>query len=84
MINWRKISEVGLPIQMVTYLVTDGRDISTTEIDITRDYNTGEIKFKAWTGDGNTWEDNQCCSGARCFEMKPTHWCPVSELNLPG
>lgn len=85
MINWRCIKDVGFPTDSnLKYLVTDGKDISTSDASISKNYNTGKIKFNKWTGDDNTFEDNQCCSGTRCFEMSPTHWCPISELNLPN
>lgn len=73
MINWRSIKDVGYPKdQYKKYLVSDGKDISTSE-----------ISGKKWTGDDNTYEDNSCCSGPRSFYMIPTHWCPLDEINLP-
>jgi hypothetical protein len=84
MINWRSIKEVGYPTDSnLKYLVTDGKDISTSDASINKNYNTGETKFNKWIGDDNTWEYNDCCSGERVFEMKPTHWCPINEINLP-
>lgn len=84
MINWRNIVEKGYPIDnSKSYLVTDGKSISTTNIDVVRDYNAGTTKFKKWTGDENTYEDNQCCSGTPCFDLIPTHWCPTDEIELP-
>lgn len=84
MINWINIKDNGYPTnENIKYLVTDGKDISTSDISIIRNYNSGESIFKAWTGDDNTWEDNQCCSGTKIFDMTPTHWIPLSELNLP-
>ncbi len=78
MINWRDIKTVGFPTDMYKkYLVTDGKDISTSDI------STNNGKFVDWKGDDNTGEDNQCCSGTKYFEMLPTHWCPIDELNLP-
>ena len=85
MVNWRNIKELGLPNDPeLTYLVTDGRFIATTDIVTSIDSNGGGHKFKEWTGDGFTYEDNQCCSGPRCFELEPTHWCPTNEINLPN
>lgn len=84
MINWRCIKNVGFPTDTnLKYLVTNGKDISTSDIDITRNYKNGEIKFNKWTGDDNTYEDNQCCSGTKMFDINPTHWIPLSELDLP-
>ena len=86
MINWRSIAEVGFPTDgNKTYLVTDGTDISTTEAGGITNYSDGKpkFKFKEWVGDENTGEDNSCCSGERYFDMKPTHWAPTDEINLP-
>ena len=87
MINWRCIKDVGNPTNSrKTYLVTDGRSISTSDINVSTRYKDNETPistFKGWTGDENTYEDNSCCSGARMFDMSPTHWCPVDELNMP-
>jgi hypothetical protein len=87
MINWRKISDVGFPTDPhKKYLVTDGEDISTTDIGgNTRFKGDGNptFTFKSWTGDDNTYEDNSCCSGIRMFDMTPTHWCPTDEIELP-
>lgn len=78
MINWREIMSVGFPTDInKKYLVTDGKDISTSDI------STNNGKFVDWSGDDNTGEDNQCCSGTRYFAMNPTHWSPIDELNLP-
>ena len=66
-----------------SYLVTNWKDISTTNVSITTYYNTGTKKFNKWTGDENTYEDNQCCSGTPMFDLIPTHWCPTDEINLP-
>lgn len=88
MIDWRNIEEVGYPKDSnKKYLVTDGKDISTTDIagsTLFKGDGNPVFTFKYWSGDDNTWEDNQCCSGERMFDMKPTHWCPVDELNLPN
>jgi hypothetical protein len=88
MINWRNIKEVGTPTNVdISYLVTDGTDISTSDIYGRTDYNNGVIlpkfHFKGWSGDEFTYEDNECCSGERVFDMTPTHWCPTYEINLP-
>lgn len=86
-INWRSIKEVGFPLDAnKKYLVTDGKDISTSEIRTRTLYKEGEqplTKFIDWKGDENTSEDNSCCSGEICFLMDPTHWCPIDEINLP-
>ena len=88
-INWRSIKEVGHPTDAnLTYLVSDGRDISTTNMSakiIVKEGKIIESKFVRWTGDENTWEDNPCCSGERMFDMDRgvTHWCPTNEINLP-
>ena len=84
MINWRSIREVGHPTDCnKSYLVTDGKDVSTTNVSITTFYNTGKTSFNKWTGDENTYEDNQCCSGTPMFDLIPTHWCPTDEIELP-
>jgi hypothetical protein len=84
MVNWRSIEKEGCPLDCnKTYLVTDGVSISTTDIDVTRNYNTGETVFRKWKGDPSTYEDNQCCSGTVMFDLFPTHWCPTDEINLP-
>jgi len=86
MINWRSIKEVGYPTDdHKDYFVTDGKDISTSEARGNTTFK-GSVKtftFKFWYGDVNTWEDNSCCSGERIFDMRPTHWCPTDEVNLP-
>jgi hypothetical protein len=85
MINWRCIKDVGFPIDSnEKYLVSDGKDISTSVIEFSRNSNTDKITNHKWTGDDNTFEDNQCCLCTRYFEMLPTHWCPISELNFPN
>lgn len=87
MINWRSIEKDGYPINdHKAYLVTDGKEISTTNISGIRHFKgdgNPTFTFKRWSGDENTYEDNGCCSGIRMFELKPTHWCPTDELNLP-
>lgn len=82
--KWRDISKVGLPLDNnKSYLVTDGKEFSTTNIDVRKNYNTGEITFLRWIGDENTYEDNQCCSGTTMFGLVPTHWIPTNEIPLP-
>jgi hypothetical protein len=82
--NWRDISKVGPPLDCnKTYLVTDGKECSTTNIRVIKNYNTGEATFKGWTGDDNTYEDNQCCHGPTMFALTPTHWIPTDEIPLP-
>lgn len=85
MINWRSIAELGPPLEDKKYLVTDGKDISTTDVKLNCDYRGGPpiVTFKGWRGDDNTFEDNSCCSGTVMFAMEPTHWCPIEELTLP-
>tara|TARA_R110000796_G_scaffold192641_1_gene309281 strand:+ start:1577 stop:1840 length:264 start_codon:yes stop_codon:yes gene_type:complete len=86
MINWRSIKDDGLPSDPnKTYLVTDGIEISSSDITGSTTFKgkTKSFKFHGWIGDENTGEDNSCCSGQRYFDMNPTHWCPTSELNLP-
>jgi len=87
MINWRNIKTEGYPTNgNIKYLVTDGKDISTTEASGNTHFKGDGnpiFTFSKWSGDDNTYEDNQCCSGPRCFDMTPTHWCPTNELNLP-
>ena len=86
MINWRSIKEVGCPTdEHKSYLVTDGKEISTSDIDVNRYYggDNPRSEFRGWTGDGFTYEDNSCCSGERIYDMRPTHWCPTDEIELP-
>lgn len=87
MINWRSIKDDGNPTNSdKKYLVTDGKDMSVSGIyGITHFKGDGNKKFifKGWNGDDNTWEDNSCCSGTRMFDLVPTHYCPIDELNLP-
>ena len=86
MINWRSIKEVGFPTdESINYLVTDGKNISVSAIACNHYFkdNNHIIKFSEWTGDENVWEENSCCSGTRVFDMNPTHYCPVTEINLP-
>ena len=84
MINWRCIKTDGTPTDSnKKYLVTDGKDISTSDISV-YNFSKGKIRFDGWTGDDNTWEDYHCCSGTRKFDLVPTHWCPIDELNFPG
>lgn len=66
--NWRDINKVGVPLDAnKSYLVTDGKECSTSNIDVRTNYNTGEKTFLKWTGDENTYEDNQCCSGTHVW-----------------
>lgn len=82
--NWRDISKVGVPLDTSkSYLVTDGKECSTTNIDVKTNCNTGEKTFLKWTGDENTYEYNECCSGERMFGLIPTHWIPTDEIPLP-
>ena len=84
MINWRSIEKDGYPKDTnKSYLVTDGKEISTTNASIQKNYNTGDVRFIEWTGDENTCEDNECCSGEVVFELTPTHWCPTDEIDMP-
>jgi len=85
MINWRSIKVDGHPTdENKTYLVTDGREISTSDIDVSRYYGDNpRVEFRGWTGDENTYENNECCSGERVFDLVPTHWCLTDEIGLP-
>lgn len=87
MINWRSIKDIGYPTDgNKKYFVTDGKDISTTEVSGVTHFkgdNKPTFTFKSWSGDDNTYEDNSCCSGTKVFDMTPTHWCPIDEINLP-
>ena len=83
--NWRSIEKEGTPTDSnKSYLVTDGKEVSTTGISVTYKPATGDIKFDRWTGDENTYEDNSCCSGEVVFDLKPTHWIPTDEIELPN
>lgn len=84
MINWRCIKIHGFPTEDKKYLVTDGIDVSTSDASINRDYVTGKSKFIKWIGDDNNVEINECCSGTPFFDLTPTHWCPIDEINLPN
>ena len=82
-INWRNIADVGNPTDNnKSYLVTDGKEISTTSISC-KWISKNEWSFLKWSGDENTYEDNSCCSGEIMFDILPTHWCPTDEINLP-
>lgn len=82
--NWRDTSKVGVPLDdNKSYLVTDGKECSTTNIAVRKNHDTGELTFVRWTGDENTYEDNQCCSGTPMFDLVPTHWIPTDEIPLP-
>lgn len=86
MINWRNIETDGYPLdENESYLVTDGNEVSTTQINIKRNYGgtNPKTEFRGWSGDENTYENNECCSGETVFDLIPTHWCPASEINLP-
>lgn len=86
MINWREIAVVGTPTNPYgKYLVTDGEDISVSGVTGITTYKgeTRTFNFSGWDGDENTYEDNQCCAGERIFDLVPTHWCPIEEINLP-
>lgn len=77
MINWRKISEVGMPTDTnEDYLVSDGKFIESSELGQNR-------KGTYFTGSSSTYEDNPCCSGPVVFDFSVSYWCPTSELNLP-
>jgi len=86
-INWRCIKDVGNPTDgNKTYLVTDGKEISSSDINVSIHFKgdgNPTHTFKGWSGDENTYEDNSCCSGERVFDMTPTHWCPTDEIDLP-
>jgi len=84
--NWRSIKDVGYPKDGNNkYLVTDGVDISTSEVNGTTTFSKSGVSFKfhSWAGDDNTWEDGHGCSGIPMFDMTPTHWCPIDEIELP-
>jgi hypothetical protein len=83
--NWRNIEKDGYPTNDNKYLVTDGVDISTSDVNGTTFFTkTGIIfKFHSWVGDDNTWEDGHGSSGIPMFDMIPTHWCPIDEIELP-
>jgi len=73
MINWRNIKEVGMPTdRTVGYLVCDGEHI---EFSYLCDYDG------VWIG-GSVYAVYEEVNRTR-FDFNPTHWCPVSELNLP-
>lgn len=89
-INWRKIAEVGCPEYTEgdpTYLVTDGVKVATTQIrwQSKSYFSVGGPLVAVWSGDENTTTISDDDSGGyRVLDFKPTHWCPVSELNLPA
>ncbi len=73
MINWRSIKEIGMPKDKnIGYLVTDGKNIEYSKLD---DYDD------KWIG-GSVYALYAEVSGTE-FDFYPTHFCPVSELNLP-
>ena len=91
-INWRSIKKVGMPTnEKVGYLVFDGKDIEYSDLYIEyssdgtwnkekSDFNYSPKKA-IWTG-GSVYALYEEVSGTE-FDFSPTHWCPVSELNLP-
>ena len=92
MIKWRDITTDGLPTDRnIGYLVTDGKDIEYSDIDITyyssRNPKTGKREYPAkiksirWIG-GSVFGTYDECSGTE-FDFEVTHWCPTTELNLP-
>jgi len=85
MLQWRSIKELGNPMdQHIDYLVTDGINLAVSSIHGISYYESPtRFVFKGWTGCEFTYEDNQCCSGEKIFDMTPTHWCPATEVNLP-
>ena len=76
MINWRKISEVGLPTNdRIGYLVSDGKNFDYSDIEISRN----GVK---WLG-GSVYATYSESNGTE-FDFFPTHYYPVDELNLPN
>tara|TARA_E500000305_G_scaffold109002_1_gene112870 strand:+ start:3208 stop:3429 length:222 start_codon:yes stop_codon:yes gene_type:complete len=73
MIKWRSIKEVGMPKdKSVGYLVTDGKNIEYSSLDIYEDKWIGGSVYALYEEVSETG-----------FDFYPTHFCPVSELNLP-
>ena len=73
MIKWRSIKEVGMPKdKSVGYLVTDGKNIEYSDLSSYED---------KWIG-GSVYAVYGEVIGPE-FDFYPTHFCPVSELNLP-
>ena len=92
MINWRSIEKDGLPTDgNVGYLVSDGKNIEYS------DFEVKYVSDGTWNKDrqdfnrvprGGTWIGGSVYAvyeevGGTVFDFYPTHWCPVSELNLP-
>jgi len=74
MIKWKSIKEVGMPKDATKgYLVTDGESIEYSDLD--NDYNN------KWIG-GSVYALYEEVSGTY-FDFYPTHYYPVSKLNLP-
>jgi len=74
-INWRSIKEVGTPTDdKIGYLVSDGKNIEYSDLRKISDY-------YIWVG-GSVYADYEEAP-ATSFDFSPTHWCSVSELNLP-
>jgi len=72
MIKWRSIKEVGMPTdENIGYLVSDGSYIEYSG-----------LEYKKWVG-GSVYALYQEVSGTE-FDFYPTHWCPITELNLPN
>jgi hypothetical protein len=73
-INWREIAKTGLPQKEQNYLVTDGKDVSVAYLDYSNE----------WTPDQNVCLDYSSGDGTQVvLDLFPTHYCPLSELNLP-
>lgn len=92
MINWRSITEDGLPTDRnIGYLVTDGESIEYSDIEIDfylacnpktrKNEYTAKVRSINWVG-GSVYAVYEEVSGTE-FDFNPTHWCPVTELNLP-
>ena len=85
-INWRSVENDGYPSdENQSYLVVDGKQMSISGIRITYEttYSNQVKDGIEWSGDPHTWEDHQDVNSEERFDLTPTHWCPIDEINFP-
>ena len=67
--NWREIATVGYPTDDQKCFVTDGKNVSISD---------GIDKDGVWLSEDSEWWR------PKPLDIKPTHWAPIYELELPG